>query len=293
MIRKTLLTTLALLLLYSGFIYVGRNAITRTGQTVEQRNLVKAEDYRYEAADRYDTLVVGSSMSERLVMDSLGSGCYNLAMAGLSSQAGLQLIEESKHQPQLVYVEANTLLTPIKPGQLPTGNDTPVWRFIREHLAFTRQKYQPVGVFKALLRDLQYGKSQFVYLEAGARVDSAFLEKAIIPQLQERQHPLPDSVLTARVQAVRQRLDAFRQRGTRIVLFEMPVDPRLQRTPVAQTIQTALLDTFQTPGYPFIIAPATDAYQTTDGVHLTHPECVRYTHYLCDQLRRRAIIDVR
>ncbi|MBC8152810.1 MAG: hypothetical protein H7Z72_07860 [Bacteroidetes bacterium] len=72
-------------------------------------------------------------------------------------------------------------------------------------------------------------------------------------------------------------LDTFRRQGTRIVLFEMPVDQRLQRTVFAQAIQTALVELCRANEYPFIIPPATDAYQTTDGIHLTHADCLLYT----------------
>ncbi len=285
MVLKALVTALVALAAYSGFIYLFQDDISRTGQTAAQRNVVKAEEYQYEFADQYDTLVVGSSMSERLVMDSLGAGCYNLAMAGLSAQKGLQLIRESNRWPRLIYVETNTLLIPTQPGRLLTDTSTPVERFLRQHLPVLRQKYQPVGVFKALLRDWKYGKSQFVLLESGWHVDSAFLEKAVASNLRNQQNPLPDSVLQQHVQTIDQLLRAFRQHGTQIVLFEMPVDPRLQRTAYTRSLSAAVYQHFVRQGYPFIKPTATDTYLTTDGIHMTHQSCLAYTHYLCDALR--------
>lgn len=70
----------------------------------------------------------------------------------------------------------------------------------------------------------------------------------------------------------------------------MPVDQRLQRTAFAQAIQTALAELCRTNEYPFIIPLVADAYQTSDGVHLTYAECVRYTRYLCENLRGRGIL---
>lgn len=285
MIQKTLLITTLSLTLYSALIYWFGHDISRTGQTVAQRNLVKAEEYRYEAAEQFDTLIVGSSMSERIPTDSLASSCYNLAMAGLSSQAGLKLIRESGHWPRLIYVEMNTLLTPVRPNELLIDQETPVEQFMHEHLAFLRQKYQPIGVFKALLRDWQYGKNQVVAVETGLRVDSAFLEKAVAKALLDQQRPLPDSVLRAQVKFVKHELDTFRQHGTQIILFEVPVDPRIQQTAFSRAIKTAITDTFSALDYTLVMPDSSAVYSTTDGVHLTYGACFDYTHHLCTTLR--------
>ncbi len=156
-----------MLVAYTGFIQFFQTSITRIGQTTAHRNTVKAEEYLYEAASHYDTLIVGSSMSERLLTDSLGHDYYNLAFAGLSSQVGLTLIQHSGHWPRLIFVETNTLLNPVAATKLPALGDGPIWQTVRQHFLFMRQKYQPVGVFKAMLRDWQYGKQHYIKVETG------------------------------------------------------------------------------------------------------------------------------
>ncbi len=287
MIQKALLTTLITLLIYSGLIQLFHENITRTGQTTGHRNTVKAEDYLYEAAEHCDTLIVGSSMSERLIADSIGTTCYNLAFAGLSSQTGLELIRRSGHWPRLIYIETNTLLDSVKANKLSTLSEAPTWQFVRQHLAFMRQKYQPVGVFKAVLRDWQYGKQEYIPFETAMTVDSVALEKAILPQLHDWQTPVPDAELQEKLQVVIQILNTFRQHGTKVVLFEMPIDPRLQQSTRARSVQIALTKTCEANNYPFVTPAQADHYQTTDGIHLTVPESIRYTNYLCEQVRKQ------
>lgn len=291
MIQRALLTTGVLLALYSGLIYYLGHSIVHSGQTVGQRNIVKAEDYRYESASLYDTVIVGSSMSNRLVMDSMGVGCYNLALSGLSSPVGLQLILHSEHWPQLIYVEANSLLATFRTDQIPTLSDPPAWQFIHEKIPFMRQKYQPVGVFKAVFRDWHYGKRQFVFLETGEQVDSAFFKKEIDVQIKVRQQIPSDTFLRKQTQTIYKQFDLFKKHGTQIILFEMPVDQRIKQLASSQAIHNALLDACHVRNIPFITLPEGAIYQTNDGVHLTNAECVRYTHYFCDQLRHQRVIN--
>ncbi len=66
----------------------------------------------------------------------------------------------------------------------------------------------------------------------------------------------------------------------------MPIDPRLHRSPFEQTLQQAVKNVCQMNHYPLIITPLTDVYQTTDGIHLTYAESVRFTNYLCAQVHK-------
>jgi hypothetical protein len=166
MIVKSLLTAAALLIVYTILIVGFQERITHSGQTTLQRNIVKAEEYLYEASNRFDTVLIGSSVSERLIMDSLPGGCYNLAMAGLSSLDGLQLIKQTAHWPRLIYIELNTL-DRGETSDVLEGFNHPRRQFLNQLFPFLRQKYQPVGVVKSLLRDWQYGQAQFVDPSAG------------------------------------------------------------------------------------------------------------------------------
>ncbi|MBD2751777.1 hypothetical protein [Spirosoma validum] len=284
MILKSVLTAVTTLLLYTVLIVFFQDSITHSGQTTLQRNIVKAEDYLYEANSHFDTVLVGSSMSERLIMDILPGGCYNLAMAGFSSLDGLQLIKQSEHLPRLIYIEMNTLDRGQTSDAIQAlGN--PNRQFLNQYLPFLRQKYQPVGVVKSLLRALQYGQVQFVDFGAGTAFDSSFQEKAVQGKLQEMDNMLPDSVIQANIDVAGQYVEAFRRKGVKVIFFETPIDVRLQSHRMTSTVRRYMKNRFPSSQYPTVSVPP-DAYQTNDGIHLTQAENIRYTTYLRQHLHQ-------
>ena len=286
MILKSVLTTALLVLLYTLVIVNYHDSIKHTGQNTFQRNMAKAEEYIYEANSHYDTVLVGSSMSERLIMDSLPGPCYNLAMAGLSSLDGLQLIKQSTHWPHLIYVELNTLDRGQTSDLLQQFN-SPRRQFVNQYFPFLRQKYQPVGVAKSILRTLKYGQAQFIDFGGSTPLDTTFQQKAVQEKLQEMDHGPADSLLRTHIQVAWQYVETFRRKGVEIVFYEIPVDRRLQNHRLANCVRQYLRARFPASQFPTVCVPA-DTYQTSDGVHLTRSENIRYTTYLRQQLNHLA-----
>ncbi|GAB3688143.1 hypothetical protein GCM10027592_02630 [Spirosoma flavus] len=281
MIRKALFTTLLLLLAYSLFITVFRSSIRRTAQTVEQRNTVKGEEFLYEDGAQADTIIVGSSMSNRLLFDSLPrhkGHYYNLALEGMTSEDGLQLIAHAGYRPKLVLIEINTFDRKpdttffrkfIEPG----------WSQIREYLPIMRLKYQPIGVMKALLRDWRGGATD----EIVETVDTAFVTRLVHKRLSQTSDKPQDKALQETIDVADTYIQDLQKRGTKLVFFEMPTDPRIRNSNVSRRLRELVSTTFPASLYQHIPYPA-DTYQTTDGVHLPRNECVRYTRYLYEQL---------
>ncbi|GAB4012120.1 hypothetical protein GCM10028808_27270 [Spirosoma migulaei] len=274
MIKKSLLSTLLLLLVYTLLISSFGNRFTLIGQTTAQENIVKVEDYLYQIDSPHDTILVGSSMSERLITDRLPGRCYNLAMSGLSSLDGLHIIQKGEHWPRLVYVELNTLARGYRFGLL-NQFDEPGWQFLTTYFPFLRQKYQPVAVVKSILYD-QHPESTS---GLGTPVDTAFYEKAVQEQLVALERIPSDSALKANVELAYQYIEPLRHHGAKIIFFEMPTDPRIQNHILTSTIRQYLHNRFGDSPYAKIDLP-TGLYQTNDGVHLTQPEIIRYTAYL-------------
>jgi hypothetical protein len=282
MIKRVLLATLVGLLAYSWFIYRFGADINRTGQTTEQRNMVKAEEFLYEASARYDTIIIGSSLSDRLNTDSLSTNYYNLSLAGLSVLDGIQLVELSQHLPSVVFIETYTLPRD-EPSALVASLNNPTQVLMKRYLPFTRQKYQPAGVFKAMLRDWSHGKGNAVVPESAMYVDTAFLNKAVTERLEQGSFPPPDSLLQNGLLTVRARLEAWRKRGVQIVLYEMPLDARLKELPEHKRVRQLVSRYFPSPDYGHITLPPFN-YQTTDGIHLTYQDANRFTGYMRQQI---------
>ncbi|MBN8823057.1 MULTISPECIES: hypothetical protein [unclassified Spirosoma] len=284
MVRKAVLTTLLLLLLYSLFIYAFQGHIHRTGLTVQQNNIVKAEEFLYENGQKADTVVVGSSMSNRLLFDSLPGHYYNLALEGLSSADGLGLIAQAKHRPRLLLIETNSM------DRLPdtaffAALTKPALRVIREYLPLTRLKYQPVGVIKALFRDLKTERSPMVSTEA---IDTTFVSKLIQARLVDMNRIPPENEMQAKIDVSAAYIKRLQESGTQVIFFEMPTDPRVRNTILSGRVRKLVGLTFPESAYHYVQFPS-DFYQTTDGVHLPWGECARYTRYLNTQLSQSAV----
>ena len=279
MIRQSLVVTALILILYTAFIHFYGPAISRTAQTTAQRNLVKAEEYMYEASSRYDTLIVGSSMSERILTDSLNAHSYNLSFSGLSSLDGLYLIAHSGHAPKMLFVEINSIARRDPPQLDLTQFTDSTQHCLKQWLPFLRTKYQPVGVAKALLRDWQHGRNAIVIPESALRQDTALLNKTVT-QLQAPMHVAPLAAhMNESFAKARTYLDALRRQGTTVVLFEMPIDVRLEQLAAPQAIRQYAQRYFPAPDYQHIDLP-NGAFQTSDGIHLLYNESARYTRYL-------------
>ncbi len=287
MIKRVLLLTLLGLLVYTALILRYGPSVSRTGQTTEQRNMVKAEEYLYEASARYDTVIVGSSMGDRLVADSLPKGYYNLSFGGLSAQDGLRLMEQSGHLPKLLLVEINTL-DRVTESAMVRSLAHPVWGQVKRYLPFMRQKYQPFGVIKAVLRDWSMGKNKVITPEAAFHVDTAFVNKIVAGHIEGAKLTPSDSVISAALQTAYQRLEAWRQRGVRVVLFEMAADPRIEQLPITQKIRRLSLQYFPAPNYTHLKAHQA-VFETTDGVHLTYDAANRFTGYIHKQIDEQVI----
>ena len=286
MIIRSVVSAVLLLVLYTILIISFQGYVKHSGQTTLQRNMVKAEDYLFEANGHFDTVLVGSSMSERLIMDSLPRGCYNLAMAGFSSLDGLQLIKQSTHWPRLIYIELNTLDRGHTSDAIQEFNDSRQ-QFLKQYFPFMRQKYQPIGVIKSLLRDWKYSQAQFVDFGISVPFDTTFQEKAIQEKLKEMEYVPADSSLRKDMQIAGNYIDAFRRKGVKVIFFELPIDIRLQNHRRTAVARQYLSNRFSASQYPIINAPA-DAYLTNDGIHLTRSENIRYTVYLSQKLHQLA-----
>ena len=284
MVRKAVFTTLLLLLLYSLFIYAFQGKIHRTGLTVQQNNIVKAEEFLYENGQKADTIVVGSSMSNRLLFDSLPGHYYNLALEGLSSADGLGLIVRAKHRPRLVLIETNSM-DRLPDTAFSEALTKPALSVIRKYMPLTRLKYQPVGVVKALIRDWSAEKRSTVETES---IDTSFVSKLIQARLIDMNRIPPENEMQAKIDVSAAYIKSLQASGTQVIFFEMPTDPRVRNTILSGRVRKLVGSTFPESAYPYVQFPA-DFYQTTDGVHLPWSECARYTRYLYTQLSQSSV----
>ncbi|MVM39696.1 hypothetical protein GO730_22300 [Spirosoma sp. HMF3257] len=279
MVRKAILTTGLFLLLYSLFIYVFRSHIQRTAQIVEQRNTVKAEEFLYENGHQADTIVVGSSMSNRLSFDKLPGHYYNLSLEGMGAIDGLRLLAQANSYPRLLLIEMNTL--DHEPDTTFSARFSAVgWSQLHDYVPFTRLKYQPVGVVKALLRDWH----RKIEVEQAEPIDTAFVTKLLQDRLTHTNDMPDEPLLHHRLGFASTYIRKLLGKGTQVVFFEMPTDSRVRKAKANARLRELVCSTFPAPAFQHIRFPS-EIYQTTDGVHLPLNEGARYSQYIYQQLK--------
>ncbi len=281
MIRKSILTAFILLALYWVFILSNAHRITRTGQNQYARNLVSAEEYLYENGQQAHTLILGSSMSSRLVMDSLPKGFYNLSMSGLSIHDGLQLLEKAKHKPRVVMIEMNIVLREANQS-FDADVLHPILYHIRQYIPLIRKKYQPLGVLKALYRDQMSVSQDYALFTLPKEVYDREVKRLI----REFSSTEQISKIKPRFLALKQAVQRLRASGVQIIFFEMPFHQDATQLKIPRLIRSNFSLLFPSHEYMYVNRPS-EIYQTTDGVHLAGSEARRYTCYLRNELMKQ------
>jgi len=297
MIRKTLLLSFVLVII---FIFITDEFVTQSlvSQDQWQENSIKAQGYLYLTNDSGKSIILGSSLANRLVMDSL-PGFRSLAFGGLSIFDGLDILMHKNDLPRSVYIEINVVLRP-EAKDFSGSLFNPILYGLREEVPALRDGNQPVARVGSLLlsalkkiterlrlpfsiiksdqHNLRTMKSASVGIEAG-NDNGTFFSKLL--QMQVKAYSLkPDSV--SLVLALNN-LDAYirrlEEKNVRIVFFEMPVNPALCGLPLAVGIRTAFYNKFPRKVYNYMPGSNCSGYQTKDGIHLNEKDAVKFTQY--------------
>jgi hypothetical protein len=135
-------------------------------------------------------------------------------------------------------------------GSMTTG---PVAKVASSKKQVPKNSYLPASMFKSLL-DIQ--------IKSYSTSDHDLMDKSIL-NLKE---------LVSKIQS----------RGSRVIFFEMPVNPLIQQSPKASLIRSAVWQNFQFSPVQFIPSPPV-TFKTRDGIHLAQKEAIDYTYYFREQ----------
>jgi hypothetical protein len=299
MIRKSLLVCLSLLLLDCALMQVAPNLSAMQSQS--QQNLHKAQQYLY-AEDNPSTVIVGTSLSTRLVMARL-PGCENLSFSGLSIFDGLSLLRHKRVLPSHVFIETNVLLRK-KDAYFGPSLFLPVPFFLRQYVVALRADKQPLAlVGQSLGNAIRDRGTQIKRRLLGigpatpsdgdpALVTSGPDERMLDLQIKDYSDPPVKGLLNGQLQLLAEDVAYLKSKGVHVTFFEMPVNPRLNQLLKARLVREGMHATFPTSQFHYIeLPPDADSYKTTDGMHLSPPEASRYTQYFVDQAKLIASIE--
>ncbi|HUM66392.1 MAG TPA: hypothetical protein PLV32_11120, partial [Chitinophagaceae bacterium] len=252
MIRNSLLTALALLLLHALFVYV--NPISGK-QYALQGNTIKAQHFIYGDTDA--NIIIGSSLSNRLVMDSL-QGMTNLSFSGQGIFDGLCILSHSGMVPRTVFVETN-IMTRSENKNFTSYINSPILSPLKRAIPSLRDEHQPVGMLgESIIRGLKGENPDDETpdnMAAQRPKDDAFFKEILALQAESYNEPPDTTMLRSRFEDLANAVNALKQNGVRVIFFEMPVNETLCDLPEPRMIREYYRRYFPEDEYDYIRVP--------------------------------------
>lgn len=250
------------------------------GINQRQVNQIKAERYIY--SDRQPNIVLaGSSMTAELLEKYFGSTeVTNIALSGESSQTGLKLVALNNKKPEVLLVELNYTLTLETDAELIGAIQHPVLNFIKSNLPIFREEYQPVSVLVHALKNRSGGNAD----SASAQIPSEELREKLIAKVIERSQdnlsPETKQQIVEQAELIKQQLIDIQNQGVRVILFNVPGEASVAKTPERQQETALIRSLFPTDTFEWLPEPVAGDWTTYDGVHLIRPDAKKFAKFI-------------
>lgn len=284
MIKKSLIAFGVLFVSYS--IYVGINHKLSSSQHQWQTNLIKAQKYIYDESDTIENVIIGSSLSCRLVMDSLPS-FYNLSFHGQGVFDGLKIIKSKKNLPENVFIETNELLRKEN-EEFTFSVISEIPYFLGKNFLALRAEKQPIPLFiehseglNILRWEIRSLTKRIANMEdsSGLSVKKEELFHKILKQKISVFSEEPDRVLLKeQLSLLLEYVHFLKSNGVRVCFFEMPVNSGLAGLPKMRIPREEIPKFFEKEKIEIFLQDSTQ-YETSDGIHLAGNEAIKYTSF--------------
>ena len=266
MIKKSIICFFIIAFCYSTLIAFVPNKGIGTHQW--QENQIRAQRFLYEKSS--DTVIVGTSLSARILLDSL-KNVSSCAFSACVVEDGLRLILSKDVIPHYVLIETNYILRPSN-GELVTVNTQGPLPLLRNYIPILREQNAPISLIGYCFMQRALAPADTVDLER--------LHKSIENRiLEDNTHFLTEKMQKGRMNVIMSLISKLEKRGAKIVLFEMPLNDSLKYVRSNEQTRQAVNRMF--PKEKYIYLPNdTSTYLTNDGEHLDAEGQRRYSHYL-------------
>jgi hypothetical protein len=279
MIRTSIIVFVLLAIGYGLFLRVVK-VDWDTTQHLANGNRIKAERFVYGEEQRDATVIVGSSLAYRIVLDSMPQGTTNLGFGGLSIYDGLTLVERSGKMPSRVMIETNVLYREPDHGFLKALFEPGLYE-VRRAVPMMQEENQPSGVLFGWLkqrllkeRDADHGQDDTTAVPNAVMMDEHRGNYALLPA---------DSTQQRFMAMLERNVHALEERGIEVIFFEVPIEAELMSSALAAHSRAIIEARF--PGRTFI--RSNERWRTTDGLHLDKRDAQRFSGWLAGELRRR------
>gem|GEM_PF-1428064 len=281
--RTILSLAVGLLICFSANILLRHSGIELTHfQNQWIKNYAVAEGFIYED-DVPEIVVVGSSMAARLDSSVFDGQLYNMAFNSIGYATGLEILKNGSHVPDYVLLEANIIENKPNEEMINRLYYPIMWK-VKKWLAFLQHRYQPINFVVSVVNQ-KFGRSDSE--EGQSDVSTDILNREIKRHL--AYNNLVNSELdNTDLTSLREGILSLEERGVKVMLFMMPVDPRISDS-YRYTTRAELISK-QLGQWPLIVSSKDNLhlFTTTDGIHLTPKGASEYTLEL-----HRTLVDYR
>ncbi len=280
MIKKSILCAILFFLLYS--LAVTKNPLKwwSVSQHQWQENMIKAQNFIYDQ-DSFKNVLIGSSLSHRIVTDSLPD-TYSLAFSGQSIYDGLNILLNRKRNPKNVFIEMNVVFRPENKDYA-ASLFSPILFYSAYTFRSLRADKQPIAILGAIMNRKLIGP-----MLRGNAVSTLpnheLFNKMLKLQMADYSKIPPDKIIQDRFNLLETYVTTLTKRGIHIVFFEMPVDSSLENLAQAKLIRKLYYRKFPEKEFQYLPLPP-GTYQTSDGIHLADDDALRYTRYFRSELK--------
>jgi hypothetical protein len=284
LIKNTILFSFLLLIFYIGFV----GFFWRFGPITQhqwQGNLIKAEEYIYVKGDSCKKVIIGTSQSNRLIMDSL-PGFVSLSFPGESIFDGLNIVSRQGHSPKEVFIEMNQLMRGEDKGFL-GSLFSPYLYWKRKWVPALRDGKQPFAlagksiafIFKgsAKIKNLHITDDRSENLDQSKQ--AGLFQMMLGIQEANYSKPPDPKILNQNLNLLGDYVDVLQKKGSQVIFFEMPVNQRLCNLALAKETREGFYKRFPKVQYLYIPQPECSEYKTTDGVHVSQEDAAKYSSY--------------
>lgn len=270
MIKKSIICFFSIALCYSLLIAIIPYQGIGTNQW--QENQIRAQRFLYE--NESDTIIVGTSLSARILFDSIRS-VSSCAFSACVVEDGLRLLLYKEHKPHYVLIETNYILRYSNSELLKANTQGPL-SILRNFMPILREHYSPISLVGSFCMQGALAPTKSVDMER--------LKRSIRNRISDDYtHYLSEEQLLERMNTIRSLVRQLESYGVKIVLFEMPINAGLKHTPSNDQTRHAVFHMF--PKHKYVCLPNdTCSYLTNDGEHLDAAGQRQFTHYLKELL---------
>jgi hypothetical protein len=285
-IRKSIIIAILLFISYCFFI-VKSPRWWHASQHQWQENIIKAQDFIYESHDSIKSVIIGTSLSSHIIMDSLPL-IYNLSFSGQSIFDGLKILIEKEKLPKTIFVEMNILLKEEDENFISTLTSSILF-YPKKYLPALKEDKQPIGVFgKLLLVSINKHFTHNKTPKSGSinsEKKSLLFNKMLLIKKKDYVKLPEQNLINKQFNQLFKLINIIENKGSKIVFFEMPINSELTNLVQPKVIRNSFYNIFPKSIYKYIPIQDSIQYQTNDGLHLTKDEAVKYTTYLKSKMK--------